>query len=141
MGSRVAACDIVTRMKHRLRDVGGTPGGLPLFGLGLGMAVGGAYLLANQVSVHSGYWGFWGQQTFGLTLLPLLFGIGLLFWDARSKIGWVLAFLGAVFIFAGILVNLQIHFRETTLFNTLVMLTLLVGGLGLIARSLRPVGA
>lgn len=137
----MGACDIVGSMKHRLRDVGGTPGGLPLFGLGLGMAAGGAYLLTNQVIVHSGYWGFWGAQTFGLTLLPLLFGIGFLFWDARSKIGWLLGFLGTVFIFAGILVNLEIHFRPTSLFNTLIMLTLLVGGLGLIARSLRPMRA
>ncbi len=127
-------------MKHSIRDVGGTRGGLPLFALGLGMAAGGAYLLTNQVNVHSGYWNFWGQQTFGLTLLPLLFGIGLLFWDGRSKIGWILSFLGTVFIFAGIIANLEIHFRPTTLFNTLVILTLLVGGLGLIARSLRPVG-
>ncbi len=137
----MGACDIVGWMKHRLRDVGGTPGGLPLFGLGLGMAAGGAYLLTNQVIVHSGYWGFWGARTFGLTLLPLLFGIGFLFWDARSKIGWLLGFLGTVFIFAGILVNLEIHFRPTSLFNTLIMLTLLVGGLGLIARSLRPMRA
>jgi len=127
-------------MRHQLRDVGGTRGGLPLFALGLGMAAGGAYLLTNQVQVHSGYWRFWGDQTFGLTLLPLLFGIGFLFWNGRSSIGWILAGLGAVFIFAGILANLQIHFHQTTLFNTLVILTLLVGGLGLIARSLWPVG-
>jgi uncharacterized protein len=38
---------------------------------------------------------------------------------------------------AGILVNLAIFFRPTSLFNTLLMLILLVGGLGLIARSLR----
>ena len=132
---------MVRRMRHQLRDVGGTPGGLPLFALGLGMAAGGAYLLTNQVQVHSGYWHFWGEQTFGLTLLPLLFGIGFLFWNGRSAIGWVLSGLGAVFIFAGIIANLEIYFRPTTLFNTLIILTLLVGGLGLIARSLRPVRA
>lgn len=125
-------------MKHRIRDVGGTHGGLPLFALGLGMAAGGGYLLTNQVMVHSGYWRFWGDQTFGLTLLPLLFGIGLLFWDGKSWTGWTLSGIGAVFIFAGILANLEIHFQPTTLFNTLLILTLLVGGLGLIARSLRP---
>jgi uncharacterized protein len=32
---------------------------------------------------------------------------------------------------------MSIYFRPTSLFNTLVMLVLLVGGLGLIARSLR----
>jgi hypothetical protein len=127
-------------MKHPISDVGGTRGGLPLFCLGLGMAAGGAYLLTNQVQVHSGYWRFAGDQTFGLTLLPLLFGIGFLFWNGRSPIGWILSGLGAVFIFAGIIANLRIHFEQTSLFNTLMMLTLLVGGLGLIARSLRPVG-
>jgi len=49
---------IVGRMRHRMRDVGGTPGGL--FALGLGMAAGGAWVLTNQVQVHSGYWRFWG---------------------------------------------------------------------------------
>ena len=120
--------------------MGGTSGGLPLFLVGFGMAVGGAYLLTNQVMVHSRYWNFWGEHTFGLTLLPLLFGVGFLFWDGRSKIGWLLSFVGLVFMFLGIIVNLEIHFRPTTLFNTLMILTLLVGGLGMIARSLRPVG-
>jgi hypothetical protein len=40
-------------------------------------------------------------------------------------------------IFAGILTNLRIYFEPTSLFHTLVMLGLLVGGLGLVARSLR----
>jgi hypothetical protein len=37
----------------------------------------------------------------------------------------------------GIIANLHIYFRPTSLFNTLIMLGLLVGGLGLIARALR----
>lgn len=127
-------------MRHNFRDVGGTPGGLPVFMLGLGMVAAGAYLLLNQVIVHSGYWHFWGEQTFGLTLVPLLFGVGFLFYSARSIIGWTLTGLGAVFIFAGIIANLEIHFRPTTLWNTLIILTMLVGGLGLIFRSLRPMG-
>lgn len=38
----------------------------------------------------------------------------------------------------GVLANMHIYFRSTSLFNTLVMLILLVGGIGLIARSIRP---
>ena len=38
---------------------------------------------------------------------------------------------------AGIIANLQIFFRPTSLFNTLVMLGMLAAGLGLVARSLR----
>jgi hypothetical protein len=68
----------------------------------------------------------------------MLIGIGLLFYNGRSVIGWLLTVAGALFILAGVLANLHIYFQQTSLFNTIVMLVLLVGGLGLIARSLRP---
>ncbi|MCU1330240.1 MAG: hypothetical protein JWN34_5610 [Bryobacterales bacterium] len=123
-----------------LTDVGGTPGGLGSFLMGLVMTVLGAYLLTNQVTVASSYWQWGGTNAFGISLIPLLFGIGLLFWNSRSVFGWVLTLGGALVIFAGILTNLHIYFEPTSLFHTLVMLTLLVGGLGLIARSLRSSG-
>jgi hypothetical protein len=83
------------------------------------------------------YWSFYGASTFGITLLPMLFGIGILFWNGRSIIGWLLTLGGALFIIAGVIANLHIYFRPASLFETLVMLTLLVGGLALIARSMR----
>jgi len=100
------------------------------------VAVGG-YLLLNQVTVTTGFWAFWGYNAFGLTLLPLLGGIGWLFFDGRSVFGWLLVTLGAAIILAGVIVNLQIYFRPTSLFNTLIMLGLLAGGIGVIGRSLR----
>ena len=108
-----------------------------MFFLGMAMAVGGAYLLTNQVTVTSGYWRFWGHNAFGISLLPLLFGIGLLFFNGCSVPGWLLTFAGTVILFVGILAHLEIYFQPTSLFNTLLMLVLLVGGIGLIARSLR----
>jgi hypothetical protein len=101
------------------------------------MACAGGYLLTQQVTVTSGFWHLWGYNTFGLTLVPLLFGVALLFFNGRSKIGWLLLIGGATILLAGILMNLEIYFRSTSLFNTLVMLVLLFGGLGLVARSLR----
>jgi hypothetical protein len=68
----------------------------------------------------------------------LLIGVGLLFFDGKSVLGWLLTMAGAVIILVGILMNLRIYFERTSLFNTLVMLCLLAGGLGLVARSLRP---
>jgi hypothetical protein len=68
----------------------------------------------------------------------MLFGIAMLFWNGKSVLGWLLTAGGALFIVAGVIANLHIYFQPTTLFNTLVMLILLVGGLGLIARALRP---
>jgi hypothetical protein len=121
-----------------MRGAGGTEGGVGQFLLGLVMAVGGAYLLTQQVMVSSGFWGWFGPHTFGLSLLPLIVGIGVLFFDGKSVVGWLLTLAGAAIVFLGILMNLRVYFEPTSLFNTLVMLILLAGGLGLVARSLRP---
>ena len=122
------------------RGAGGTPGGVGEFLLGLAMAVAGAYLLTQRVTVTSGFWTLWGYNTFGLSLLPLVAGVGLLFYNGRSIAGWILTFVGVVIIFVGVLMNLQIYFQPTSLFSTIIMLVLLAGGLGLVARSLRPHG-
>ncbi len=122
------------------RGAGGTPGGIGEFLAGVVMAAAGGYLLTSQVQVTTSFWHFWGTNSFGLTLLPLLAGVAILFYNGRSVVGWLLSFIGAAIILAGILMNMDIYFRSTSLFNTLVMLVLLVGGFGLIVRSLGPRG-
>jgi hypothetical protein len=89
--------------------------------------------------VASSYWNFYGGNSFGITLIPMLIGVGLLFWNGRSIAGWLLTCAGALFIMVGVIANLHIYFRPTSLFHTLIMLVLLAGGLGLIARALRPI--
>ena len=123
-----------------IRGAGGTPGGVGTFVIGATMIVAGGYLLLTRVTVASGGWTLWGYNAFGLSLLPLLIGIGLLFFNGRSLAGWGLTAAGAVIIMAGILANMHIYFQSTSLFDTLVILTLLAGGIGLVARSVRPQG-
>jgi hypothetical protein len=82
------------------------------------MVVAGSYLLLTRVTVTSGLWTFWGYNAFGLSLVPLLVGIGVLSFDGRSLIGWAL-----------------------TAADTLLILGLLAGGIGLVARSLRAQGS
>ena len=101
------------------------------------MTVVGIYLLLNQVQVTTSYWSFGRFGGFGPTLLPLLVGVAFLFYNGKSVIGWLLTGLGLAIILAGILMNMDIYFRQTTLYNTIVMLGLLFGGLGVLARSLR----
>jgi len=120
-----------------LKNVGGTPGGMWEFLIGLGMAVAGAYMLISRVTVTSGFWNWGGYNTFGLSLVPLIFGIGILFFNGRSVIGWLLVFIGSVIILSGIIMNLQIYFKPTSLFNTIMMLVLFAGGIGLLAKSVR----
>ncbi len=123
--------------KPNFRGAGGTSGGIAEFLIGLAMAVAGAYMLTTRVVVMSGSWNIWGYNSFGLSLLPLMIGVGMLFFNGKSIIGWILLFVGVVIIFSAIIMNLQIYFQPTNLFNTIAMLILLAGGIGLIARSLR----
>ena len=108
-----------------------------MFLIGLGMAIAGGWLLTNQVTLTSSSWHLGSFNGFGLSLIPLVLGIGMLFFNGKSIPGWLLTFAGAVIIFVGILTNLDIYFRPTSLFNTLIMLVLLAGGIALVARSLR----
>ncbi len=117
---------------------GGTPGGIGQFFAGLIMAGIGAYLFLNQVEVTTSWGRLWGVNAFGLSLVPMLVGVGMLFFNGKSPAGWILTVLGFGIILAGVLMNMDIYFRPTSLYNTLFMLALLAGGLGLIARSLTP---
>lgn len=128
---------------HDLRDVGGTPGGLGLFLIGLFLAGLGAYLFLDRVTVSSGYWSFFGGAgtSFGLTLIPVLIGIAMLFYDGGSVLGWILFVGGLLAIVAGLIANLNIHFHSTSLMGTLIMTGLMAAGIGLIIRSTRPVQA
>ena len=120
-----------------MQGAGGTRGGIGTFLLGAAMVVVGGYLLMTRVVVSSGYWQWSGTSLFGLSLLPLLAGIGMLFFNGRSLAGWGLLATGALIILAGIIVNMHIYFAPTSLFDTLMILGLLAGGIGLVARSLR----
>lgn len=122
----------------RIRGAGGTPGGIGEFFLGLAMVIAGAYMITNRIVVVSGYWSFGGYSVFGLSLIPLIIGIGILFFNGRSIAGWLLLFIGIVIIVTGVLMNLHIYFQATSLFGTIVMIVLLAGGIGLILRALAP---
>jgi uncharacterized protein len=119
-----------------MRGAGGTPGGLGSFFAGAAMVVAGGYLLLTRVTVTSAHWHLFGYNAFGLSLVPLLVGIGALFFNGKSVFGWLFTGAGAVIILAGIISNLGIYFRPTSLFDTLLMLGMTAAGIGLVTRSL-----
>lgn len=133
--------------QNRIVGAGGTPGGIGIFLLGFVLACAGAWLLTNQVTVTSEYFssGFmlpvvnYRMNSFGLSLVPFILGIGFIFFNGKSVAGWLLTIASLVMILAGILISLHIYFQATSLFNTLTMLVLLFGGLGLILRSLKAI--
>lgn len=121
-----------------MQGAGGTSGGLGTFFSGAAMVVAGGYLLMSRVTVSSGFWDFGGRNTFGLSLVPLLVGIGVLFFNGKSVIGWLLTAAGSLIIVTGILANLRVFFGPSSLFDTILIFGLMAAGIGLVARSLRP---
>lgn len=125
-----------------MAGAGGTPGGVGQFFIGLMCAVAGGWLLTNQVQVTSGgFWMFHGVSSFGLSLIPFLVGTGMIFFNGKSVVGWLLLAAGITIIVVGVIANLHIYFQPTSLFNTLMMLGLLAGGIGAMAASLKSVSA
>jgi uncharacterized protein len=120
-----------------VKGAGGTEGGLGQFFGGLAMVVAGGYLFLQRVSVSSGFWDFGGRNAFGLSLIPLLVGIGILFFNGKSAIGRLLTGGGFLVIVVGIIANMRVYFGPTSLYDALLILGLIAGGIGLVARSLR----
>jgi hypothetical protein len=124
--------------RKQFEGPGGTPGGVGEFLIGLVLFGIGIYLLFDRVTVHTSFWSFGGRNAFGITLIPLVIGIAVLFFKGTSILGWVLTLGGLLFILVGVITNMDIYFERTSLWNTLIMLALLGAGMGLVAKSFRP---
>jgi hypothetical protein len=128
-----------------MNGAGGTSGGVGKFLLGLLMMCGGFYLLLNGIVVSSSF-GFgtrlFGVGPMGLTggmiLIPMIIGIGMVFYNARSYLGWLIALASFGALVFGVISSVSLNLRTMTAFELLVILTLAFGGLGLFLNSLRP---
>ena len=127
-----------------IQGAGGTQGGIGRFFIGLVMMIGGGYLFLDAIQVthhfHMGraLYSFGGVRlTTGLTLIPLIFGIGFIFYNAKNPIGWVLSGVSLILIGFGIISSIQFRLRHMSAFELIMILILLVGGIGLFLSSLR----
>jgi hypothetical protein len=123
-----------------IRGAGGTGGGVGHFFLGLTLTGLGLYLFLSRVTVVSNAWTIFGFSGFGAALIPLILGIALLFFNARSIAGWVLAVGSFLVIVFGIITNLTFFFMPTNLVVTLLMMGMMGAGLGLVLRSFKDYG-
>jgi len=102
------------------------------------MILSGGYLFFDNLMVTSNFSVFWGRNASALPILILMGGIGFLFFSGRSWIGWILVAISLGMIFLNVISNLVIYFQATSFLRTIIMLCLIAGGIGLIARALRP---
>lgn len=104
----------------------------------------GTYMLFARVMVTAGISGasmfgvgFGSGPHLGLTLLPFVAGIVVLFVQGNGILGWGLMASGIALLIVQIIMSLQLHFLATSLPMVLVIVGLMASGVGLIARSLR----
>jgi hypothetical protein len=127
-----------------MRGAGGTEGGVGRFFLGLTMFVGGGYLFLESIRVTSGF--HWGRALFqvggvgltgGMVLIPFVIGVGMLFYNGKNPLGWLVAAGSLVALSFGVISNVEMHLRDMSAFQLICILVLTVGGLGLLLGSLR----
>lgn len=127
-----------------IQGAGGTSGGVGRFFIGLVMMVAGGYLFLDAIRIthhfHMGYaiysWGGF-RLTTGMVLIPLIFGIGMIFYNSKKILGWVLSIGALVMLLFGVIASIQFRLRSMSAFELIMILVLLAGGLGLFLNSLR----
>jgi hypothetical protein len=129
-----------------MRGAGGTSGGIGQFFIGLLMLCGGVYLLLNAIIVTSHFgmgmrlYSLSGYGiTSGMVLIPFIFGIGMVFFNRKTPVGWLLTIGSLVALVFGVISSLNFTFRHMSAFDLIVILTLSAGGLGLFLRSLKAI--
>ena len=127
-----------------MRGAGGSDGGEISFLLGLVMMCGGFYLLLNSIVVRAGF-GFGYSLyavggfniTSGMVMIPFIFGVGMIFYNSRNPLGWLLAVGSLVALIFGVIASVNFRFRPMSAFDLMVIFVLSFGGLGLFLSSLR----
>ncbi len=111
-------------------------GGVAAFGIG-------TYMLFARVMVSAGLTGagmfgvgYGSGPHLGITLLPFVAGIVVLFVQGSGVLGWSLMGGGIALLVIQIIASMQLHFLATPLPTVLVIIALMASGIGLIARSL-----
>lgn len=96
---------------------------LQYFG-GMALIMVGLFLLFNHVRVTSGYaslWG-WSGNSIGYLMIPLLLGVGWVFYNARSVWGWLISIVSLFMIVFSIISGLRIWFAPVSMIDLIIML-------------------
>ncbi len=116
------------------------------FILGFFMFVGGLYLMLNSIRVDIGNMFSGGRHSlyhvggFGVTsgsiLIVLMFGVAILFYNAKNPLGWLISAGSIVALILGVLMNTHFSLQYMSAFDLIVIIVLLCGGLGLLLSSM-----
>lgn len=108
------------------------------FYMGILLIIAGLFFLLSKAVVRSGFYGFsiGGLNiSTGLVVIPLMLGIIWLVNNPKSLLARILTIAGSIFIVGSIIMNIRITFTTTSMFDYLIMMLLIAGGIGLIIKA------
>ncbi|MFT6987251.1 MAG: hypothetical protein ACJAT7_003105 [Psychromonas sp.] len=135
-----------------MKGAGGNSGGIGHFFIGLLMMSGGFYMLLSAITVTSNF-GFGSRLyninafgtgvglTTGTVMIPFMFGIGLIFYNSKNILGWLLSICSITALVFGVISSVRFSLRTMSSFDLILILVLAIGGLGLFLRSLKTIDA
>lgn len=75
--------------------------------------------------------------TSGMVLVPFIFGVGLIFYNSKNFLGWLLATASLIMLLFGVIASINFRLAPISAFELITMLVLAVGGVGVFLSSLR----
>lgn len=105
---------------------------------GMALVMLGLFLLFQHVKLTTGYW-FWGMSAthgIGLMLIPLIFGIGWIFYNAKSIWGWIITSVSIVTMVFTVLATLRLQFDQMSMLGVIMMLLPFAFGFALILQGI-----
>lgn len=113
------------------------------FVAGVVMLAVGLFILSQKVVVSSGWFGYGSSIMFGgirvnsgLIMLPFIIGIVWMFATGASFPSKLFTVLSVILIVASIIMNTSIHMVSVSLYEWVIMLVLIFGGAGFVAKVL-----
>ncbi|MBR1823696.1 MAG: hypothetical protein IJ779_05630 [Ruminococcus sp.] len=116
---------------------------LAKFFIGLVMLAVGLFMIFQNITVSSS-WGrggyFYHIGNFGISngmiMLPIIIGIGMLFFMRKRIFGWIVLAIGVAFVLFTVLATTHITWRTTSAYVFVIMFGMTAAGAGLVLREL-----
>ncbi len=105
---------------------------------GFGMILASLLMFFNHMKVGTSIFtalGF-GQEGFGLVLIPLLIGLGINIYNFKSRVGWVITSASCALIIFAVLSHVIMTFPKISFLGLILMLLPLAAGGALIRKGL-----
>lgn len=116
---------------------------LAKFFIGLVMLAVGLFMIFQNTEVRSS-WGMGGyfyhigdfRLANGMIMMPMIVGIGMLFFMRKRIYGRIVLVIGIIFVLFTIVSTTQIHWRTTSAYMFVIMFGMTAAGAGLVMREI-----